>query len=216
VSLRDDIVACERCPRLIAHCREVARVKRRAYREEEYWGRPVPSFGSYSARLLVIGLAPGNHGANRTGRVFTGDGSGDWLYRALFDHGFATQAEATGRRDGLRLLDTAITCVVKCAPPGNKPAAAELANCRPWLEAELARMRRLRVVVALGSIALRGFCAAAGLRAPAFRHDGRLDAPAFTLLTSYHPSRQNTNTGRLTRPMFDRVFRRARTILDES
>jgi len=216
VSLRDDVVACERCPRLRAHCREVAREKRRAYRDEEYWGKPVPMFGTYRSRLLVVGLAPGNHGANRTGRVFTGDSSGDWLYRALFEHGFATQPESTGRRDGLKLVDAAITCVVKCAPPGNKPKAAEIANCRPWLEAELARMRRLRVALALGGIALQGFCAAAGVPRPKFVHGGRFDHEGFTLLTSYHPSRQNTNTGRLTKPMFDAVFRRARTILDES
>jgi len=216
VSLRAAIVACTRCPRLRAHCAEVARLKRRAYRDETYWGKPVPMFGNLSARLLVVGLAPGNHGANRTGRVFTGDASGDWLYRALFEHGFANQAHATGRGDGLRLRDAAVTCVVKCAPPGNRPDAAEIAACRPWLEAELARMRRLRVVVALGRIALRGFAAAAGIRPPEFVHGGEFAWGRGTVLVSYHPSRQNTNTRRLTKPMFDRVFRRARRILDES
>ncbi|MHC4449877.1 MAG: uracil-DNA glycosylase [Planctomycetota bacterium] len=216
MSLRSEIIACDRCPRLREHCAEVARIKRRMYREEQYWGRPIPMFGNLSSRLLVVGLAPGNHGANRTGRVFTGDSSGDWLYRALHEHGFANQPESSGLRDGLQLIDAAITCVVKCAPPQNKPASEEIAACRPWLEAELARMRRLRVVIALGQVALRGYCAAAALRMPRFQHAGRLEAGGIVLLTSYHPSRQNTNTGRLTRQMFNRVFRSARTILDKS
>ena len=216
MSLRSEIIACDRCARLREHCAEVARIKRRMYQEEQYWGQPIPMFGNLSSRLLVVGLAPGNHGANRTGRVFTGDSSGDWLYRALFEHGFANQPESIGRRDGLRLLDAAVTCVVKCAPPQNKPASEEIAACRPWLEEELAKMRRLRVVIALGQIALRGYCAAAALRPPRFQHEGRLDAGGIVLLTSYHPSRQNTNTGRLTSQMFNRVFRSARTILDES
>jgi uracil-DNA glycosylase family 4 len=214
VTLRSEIIACERCLRLREHCAEVARVKRRAYRDEEYWGKPVPMFGNLSARLLVVGLAPGNHGANRTGRVFTGDSSGDWLYRALYEHGFANQRDSTGRRDGLKLVDAAITCVVKCAPPQNKPASAEITACRPWLERELEKMRRLRVVLALGGVALQGYCSAAGVARPKFVHDGRFELGKVTLLTSYHPSRQNTNTKRLTKPMFDRVFRKARRILD--
>ncbi|MEM8883740.1 MAG: uracil-DNA glycosylase [Planctomycetota bacterium] len=216
MTLRTEVIACTRCPRLREHCAEVARVKRRAYRDESYWGRPIPRFGRADARALVLGLAPGNHGANRTGRVFTGDSSGDWLYRALYEHGFANQPESTGRRDGLRLQDAAITCVVKCAPPQNKPNTSEIAACRPWLERELDAMRRLRVVIALGRIAFQGFLAVRPFAPrPDFSHGGRCEQDGITLLTSYHPSRQNTNTKRLTKPMFDRVFRTARTILGE-
>lgn len=217
MNLADRIVACEQCPRLRDHCREVAETKRRAYRDEEYWGKPIPAFGPANARLLVLGLAPGNHGANRTGRVFTGDSSGDWLYRALFDHGFANQPESTGRKDGLRLRDAAITCVVKCAPPQNKPNASEVAACRPWFEEELRRFRRVRVVLALGKIAFDGYLRTRGIAPrPKFAHGARFEPDSGpVLLASYHPSRQNTNTGRLTRPMFDAVFDETRRILAE-
>jgi uracil-DNA glycosylase family 4 len=220
VTLAERIVACERCPRLRAHCLAVARTKRRAYRDEEYWGRPVPPFGAADPRLLVVGLAPGAHGANRTGRIFTGDASGDWLYRALHRAGFANRAESVRRGDGLRLRDAAVTCVVRCAPPQNRPARDELLACRPWLVEELRSYRRVRVVVALGRIAFDGVRRAweeAG-RAPfgprpAFRHGARFRSREATLLASYHPSRQNTQTGRLTRAMLHGVFTRARRIL---
>ena len=220
MTLRQRIVACERCPRLRAHCREVARVKRRAYQDEAYWGRPVPPFGVRSPRLLVVGLAPGAHGANRTGRIFTGDGSGDWLYRALHEHGFANRAESTRKGDGLKLVDTIVTCVARCAPPQNRPSAVELDACRPWLVEEIRSYRRVAVVVALGKIGfdgLRRAWAEAG-RAPftprpAFGHGAQFESGAVTLLASYHPSRQNTRTGKLTRAMFHGVFRRARRIL---
>ena len=211
------IIACRRCPRLRAHCREVARVKRRAYREEKYWGRPVPSFGARSPRLLVVGLAPGAHGANRTGRIFTGDASGDWLYRALFTYGFANRAESVRRADGLRLFDTVVTCAARCAPPQNRPTRDELAACRPHLVEELRRFHRLAVAIVLGRIAHDAFCRAwveAGRPAfesrPAFAHGARYTSDGVVLLCSYHPSRQNTQTGRLSRAMFHAVFRRAR------
>jgi uracil-DNA glycosylase family 4 len=219
LTLRRSILACTRCPRLIAHCRKIQRKKRRAYRHEAYWGRPVPSFGVRSPRLLVVGLAPGAHGANRTGRVFTGDASGDWLYRALFRYGFANQPQSRHRRDGLRLIDTAVNCAVRCAPPANRPSREELSNCLPFLEQEIASYRRLRVVVALGRIAFDSFRKAWGGSfdpAPRFVHDGVFRSGHLTLLSSYHPSRQNTQTGRLTRPMFHRVFSRARRILADA
>jgi len=221
MSLRSRIVACERCPRLRAHCRQVAEVKRRAYRDETYWGRPVPSFGRLDAGLWVIGLAPGAHGANRTGRIFTGDSSGDWLYRALYEHGFANQPEATGRHDGLRLEDARVTGAARCAPPDNKPTRAELEACRPYLVEELAGARRIRVAIALGKIGFDTFVKAWGEAGrprfdprPKFGHGTEARCGRVALLASYHPSRQNTQTGRLTRAMFHNVFVRARTMLD--
>jgi uracil-DNA glycosylase family 4 len=223
--LADRIVACRRCPRLVAHRTAVAREKRRAYRDEVYWGRPVPPFGAASPRLLVVGLAPGAHGANRTGRIFTGDASGDWLFRALFEAGFANRPDSVRAGDGLRLADAAVTCAVRCVPPANRPDAAEAANCRPFLVEELRRYRRVRVVIALGRFAhegfLRAWAEAGGApfpARPAFAHgaehstrDGRV-----VLLSSYHPSRQNTQTGRLSRAMFRRPFARARALLARS
>ncbi len=224
-ALERRIVDCDACPRLREHCAEVARVKRRAYRDDEYWGRPVPSFGPVGARLLVVGLAPGAHGANRTGRVFTGDSSGDWLYRALHDHGFANRAESVRAGDGLKLRDARVTCVVRCAPPQNKPTAAEQRLCRQrHLDEELRALRRLRVVMVLGRIAFDGFRRAFEERGgvwakpPAFAHGAECAAAdrRLILLSSYHPSRQNTQTGRLTRTMFDRPFARARAVLEEA
>jgi uracil-DNA glycosylase family 4 len=217
------IVACRRCPRLRAHCRQVARVKRRAYLEETYWGKPVPSFGVRHPRLLVVGLAPGAHGANRTGRIFTGDASGDWLYRALFEHGFANRAESVRAGDGLRLEDAVVTCAARCAPPRNKPTREELALCLPHLADEIRRFRRLAAVIVLGRIAhdafLRAWAEASrpafGRKKPAFKHGARRVADdGLVLLCSYHPSRQNTQTGRLSRAQFHAVFRRARRVLE--
>lgn len=245
--LADTVVACRRCPRLIRHIQEVARTKRRAYRDWEYWGRPVPSFGDPLARLLIVGLAPAAHGANRTGRMFTGDSSGDWLYRALYRAGFANQPTSTHRDDGLRLIDAYITASCHCAPPGNKPAREEVVACSAFLARELEVMQTVRVIVCLGQIAFdnvlrlmkeRGYgwpvevtgepgdagdgAARAGRpRKPRFRHGGEyrwLQAPGDdrrppVLLASYHPSRQNTNTGVLTEAMFDAIFRRARELI---
>ena len=216
------VVACTLCPRLRTHCEKVAREKRRMYRAETYWGKPVPAFGDTKARLLVVGLAPAAHGANRTGRIFTGDSSGDWLYEALHRHGFANQAESTGRDDGLVLDDCRITAAARCAPPGNKPTAEEFDNCRPYLETELRLMKHVEVVLVLGRIAHDAWLRAAGwwdelapTDRPVFGHAKSARMPdGTTLISSFHPSRQNTNTGRLTRAMWYRVFRTARKLLD--
>lgn len=192
----------------------MARVKRRAYRDEEYWGRPVPGFGDPLARLLIVGLAPGAHGANRTGRMFTGDRSGEWLYRALHAHGFASQAESIHAGDGLRLIDCYITASARCAPPDNKPSPEEVANCRPWLEAELKLLPGLRGMVALGRLAFDNIHRTLGERpAKPFGHGVEHQLGSFWLISSYHPSQQNTSTGKLTREMLDAVFARARTLI---
>ncbi len=217
-SLEKRIAGCERCPRLRNWCEEVARRKRPMFRNEEYWGRPVPGFGDPQARLLVLGLAPAAHGANRTGRVFTGDRSGDWLYRALFDAGFASQPESVRPGDGLALRDCWISASVRCAPPANRPLPLEVAACRPFLLQELELLAGLRVIVALGRLAWDNLLEIYGLsprsRYP-FAHLGELpeagSRPA--LLASYHPSQQNTQTGRLTRVMLEKVFLRAQEIL---
>ncbi len=214
-----EIISCERCPRLRRHSAEVAQLKRRAYRDQTYWGLPVPSFGDPAARVLVLGLAPGAHGSNRTGRMFTGDRSGDILYKVLHQTGFASHPVSVSREDGLTLHDLYITAAAHCAPPGNKPTPAELRNCRPWLERELELLRNLKVVVALGKIAFdvyldvlksRGVIAS---RAPfIFGHDREYHPAPGTpvLISSYHPSQQNTSTGKLTERMLADVFQRAR------
>lgn len=217
-ALNARIVSCERCTRLRAYCAEVARVRRRAYAEQVYWGRPVPSFGDTEARVLVLGLAPGAHGSNRTGRMFTGDGSGDFLYPVLHEAGFASQAKAVSRGDGMKLTGLWISAVVHCAPPGNKPTLEEQRNCAPWLDEEIGLLRNLRVVVCLGKIAFDGFLnhqlRASRIKARSefvFRHGAEYALPGgMTLIASYHPSLQNTNTGKLTRAMFLDVFKRAR------
>jgi uracil-DNA glycosylase family 4 len=190
-------------------------VKRRAYAEQTYWGRPVPSFGALDARLLIVGLAPGAHGANRTGRVFTGDSSGKFLYRALFETGFASQPESVSREDGMQLMDARITCAVHCAPPQNKPSPIEVRTCRGWLVQELALMRNLRVVVALGRIAFDAYLAAELTKGRPFghnlQHEMGPDRPV--LISSYHPSQQNTSTGKLTAAMLRDVFERARELV---
>ncbi|HOT92588.1 MAG TPA: uracil-DNA glycosylase [Anaerolineae bacterium] len=216
-ALTHDIETCRRCPRLVSWREEVARVKRRAFRDADYWGKPVPGFGDPDARLVIIGLAPGAHGSNRTGRMFTGDSSGDTLYAALYRAGFANQPTATARDDGLTLYDTFITAVGRCAPPANKPTPQELTNCRPFLTRELALLRHTRVVLALGRIAFDGYLLLLreqGVEIPTlpFAHGATytLPAPYPTLIASYHPSRQNTQTGRLTPAMFDAVFAQVR------
>jgi uracil-DNA glycosylase family 4 len=219
-ALNARIVACERCSRLRAHCAEVARVRRRAYADWEYWGRPVPSFGDPEARVLALGLAPGAHGSNRTGRPFTGDGSGDFLYPVLHEAGFASLSQASSREDGMKLTDLWITSVVRCAPPGNKPTPDELRSCSPWLDEELALLKNLRVVVCLGRIAFDGLLAHEQRNGTKlvrgnhiFAHGAEFALPSgLTAIASYHPSLQNTNTGKLTRPMFLDVFMRARQL----
>lgn len=207
--------------RLRAHCRRVAREKKREFRDWEYWGKPVPGFGDARARLLIVGLAPGAHGANRTGRMFTGDSSGNWLYEALHRFGFANQPEAVSRDDGLELRDCYISAAARCAPPANKPTPIELERCRPYLAAELRLLSRVRVVVTLGRIAHESWLRTAGWwtalaprERPRFAHGAVTQLPdGTTLIASYHPSRQNTNTGRLTRSMWHAVFRSARDLL---
>ena len=216
--LQQEIIACRRCPRLCAHTAEIAELKRKAYRDQTYWGLPVPSFGDPHARVLILGLAPGAHGSNRTGRMVTGDRSGDILYKVLHKTGFASQPAATSREDGLRLRDLYITAAAHCAPPGNKPTPDELRNCRPWFERELELLTELKVVVALGKIAFDVYLdvlksrGAITSRAPfIFGHDMeyRMPPPLPVLISSYHPSQQNTSTGKLTEKMLTDVFRRA-------
>lgn len=220
--LERTITGCHSCSRLVQWRSKTADEKVARYKELPYWGKPVPGFGDYRARLLIVGLAPGAHGANRTGRMFTGDRSGEWLFRALFTFGFADRADSISREDGLSLSDCYITAAARCAPPANKPLPAELTNCRPYLLSEIGLLTDLRVVVGLGKTgfdaafgALRSLGIAGMKTRPAFGHGKRYRiTDRLTLMASYHPSQQNTFTGKLTRPMFHAIFRRVRTILD--
>lgn len=219
-TLQKEIIDCRQCPRLVHWREQVAKEKVKRFADEEYWGKPIPGFGDPDARLLLVGLAPAAHGGNRTGRMFTGDNSGNWLYRALHKAGFANQAESVDRNDGLKLTDCYITATLRCAPPQNKPMPKEIRNCRPYLLKEIELLKNVRVVVGLGKI---GFEAALN----AYRELGRIDfksKPKFahcatftfgelTFIASFHPSQQNTFTGKLTEPMFDRVFRSAMIIV---
>ena len=215
VLLQTTVSSCEKCPRLTRHCAEVAQTKRRAYLDWNYWGRPVPSFGDPGARLLVIGLAPAAHGGNRTGRMFTGDRSGDFLYEALYRTGFASQPTSTNRDDGLTLRDCYITAAVRCAPPGNKPSPEETRNCAPYLGRELELLQRVEVVVALGRFAFDAYLRQRPMKGAKFGHGTRTD-PADPgtpiLIASYHPSQQNTFTGKLTMAMLVEIFRKAREL----
>ncbi len=218
------VVSCRRCPRLVAWREEVAHKKRASYADHEYWGRPVPGFGDPEARLLVVGLAPAAHGANRTGRMFTGDRSGDWLYRALHRAGYANQPESRYRNDGLTLSDCYITAAVRCAPPENKPTPTERDTCRNFLEEELEVLDRIRVMVALGKFAfdqLWRLLHHRGEELPSprtrFSHGSEVEIrPGLSLLASFHPSQQNTFTGKLTEEMFDQVWTRARELVTEA
>lgn len=220
-SLEDEIISCRLCPRLVNWRQEVAKTRRRAYQDWEYWGRPVPGFGDQDARLLVVGLAPGAHGSNRTGRMFTGDASGDFLYPALYQAGFANQPKATDQKDGLELKDIFISAVCRCVPPANKPNCQEMEICRQYLMAEMQLLDKLKGIIVLGRIAFDNIlsiyrqqgCPIAKI---AFSHAAfyRLGKDLPWLLVSYHPSRQNTQTGRLTTEMFDRVWDKARRLLD--
>lgn len=220
--LNRQIIACERCPRLRAYCEAVGREKRRAYQDWDYWARPVPNFGDSRARLLIVGLAPAAHGGNRTGRMFTGDRSGDWLFRALHKAGFANQPTATDRDDGLKLFDCAITAVCHCAPPDNKPTTEEIANCQPWLALSIDALPAC-VYLALGQIGWQAVVREARRRGwltgktPKFGHAALAPlSEGRRLLGSFHPSQQNTFTGRLIEPMFDQVFTTARRLLEEN
>jgi uracil-DNA glycosylase family 4 len=219
-ALNQRIVACERCERLRRHCASTAEKKKRAWQDWSYWGRPVPSFGDPEARVLFVGLAPGAHGSNRTGRPFTGDGSGDFLYPLLHQAGFASQPRSTDRNDGMRLTDAWITSVVRCAPPGNKPLPEEIARCAPYLDEEIAALGNLRVIVCLGRIGFDGVVAHMARTGQIERRGERIFGHGVEyripgdrwLLASYHPSLQNTNTGKLTAAMMLRVLGRARQL----
>ena len=221
-TIKRQVISCQRCPRLRAYCARVARQKRAAFRDESYWGKPVPGFGDRRARVLVLGLAPAAHGANRTGRVFTGDKSGDFLFRALHATGFANQPSSTHLKEGLKLTDAYINAVVRCAPPENKPTKREIQNCELFLEAELKTLKNVQVVVALGKIACDAYwrlLATSGVLPkpkPRFAHGLVFDKTkglSPLLVASYHPSQQNTNTGKLTATMLTDIFRQVRTLL---
>jgi uracil-DNA glycosylase family 4 len=220
--LNREVIACTKCPRLVAYRERIAREKRRAYRDHDYWGKPVPGFGDPNAHVLVLGLAPGAHGSNRTGRPFTGDASGNFMYPVLYELGFASQPNAVNREDGLTLKNLYITAAARCAPPDNKPLPQELANCAPFLDREIEGLENLRVIVALGKIAFDAYL-------NYLKRNGQLKTRAGydfahaaeyklqdgkTLLASYHPSNQNTQTGKLTRVMFLKIFKRAAELAD--
>jgi uracil-DNA glycosylase family 4 len=217
-TLNQAIIRCCLCPRLVAWREQVARTKRAAFRDEDYWGRPVPSFGDPNARVLVCGLAPAAHGGNRTGRIFTGDRSGDWLFGALYRAGFANQPESRYRDDGLRLHDCYISACVHCAPPANRPTLEERNTCLTWLEQELPLLRSVRVIVCLGGFAWEGVLRTLRSlghsceRKPRFGHGVEAAVGPYVLVGCYHPSQQNTFTGRLTEPMLDAVLKRARAL----
>ena len=221
--LNAKLIACTRCPRLVEYRGKIAREKRRAYLDCEYWGKPVPGFGDPNARVLILGLAPGAHGSNRTGRPFTGDASGKFMYPVLYEAGFANQPNATNCGDGLELTDVFITAAVRCAPPDNKPLPQELANCSSYLDRELEGLKKLRVIVALGKIGFDAYLNYLKRRhliktkqAYIFKHGAKYDMPdRKILLASYHPSNQNTQTGKLTRPMFLRIFQGAARLADK-
>jgi uracil-DNA glycosylase family 4 len=221
--LNREVLACTRCPRLVAYREQVAREKRRAYRDCEYWGKPVPGFGDPEARVLIMGLAPGAHGSNRTGRPFTGDASGKFMFPVLYETGFANQPNATDRNDGLKLKDSYITAAVRCAPPANKPLPQELAECSRFLDRELAGLEKVKVVVALGKIgfdAYLNYVKRRGLlpnkQGYLFKHGVSYRLPdGKVLLASYHPSNQNTQTGKLTREMFVKIFKEAARLADD-
>lgn len=219
-NLLQSIPDCKKCPRLRKHCTKIAKLKKRAYLQETYWGKPVPSFGDLSAKLVIVGLAPAAHGANRTGRMFTGDRSGEWLYRALHDFQFANQAQSENRKDGLKLKDTYITAVVRCAPPDNKPTREEISRCQEYLRAEIEILTQVKVFLALGQIALNGLWPVLQekfsiKKKPKFGHGMMVPlSENHHLLLSYHPSQQNTFTGKLTQKMFDDIFRLARSRVD--
>jgi uracil-DNA glycosylase family 4 len=221
--LNREVIACTRCPRLVAYREQVAREKRRAYRDCEYWGKPVPGFGDPEARVLIMGLAPGAHGSNRTGRPFTGDASGKFMFPVLYETGFANQPNATDRNDGLSLKDLYITAAVRCAPPANKPRPQELAECSHFLDREIAGLKTVKIVVALGKIGFDAYLNYLKRRgqllsrqAYLFKHGASYRLPdGKLLLASYHPSNQNTQTGKLTRKMFVEIFKQAATLADE-
>ncbi|MEW6128940.1 MAG: uracil-DNA glycosylase [Acidobacteriota bacterium] len=222
--LQREIISCARCPRLVAWREQCAREKVKRFQQEDYWGKPVPSFGDPQARLLIVGLAPAAHGGNRTGRMFTGDRSGDWLYRALFRAGFANQAESINKNDKLELTDCYITAMAHCAPPDNKPTTEEINHCRPFLLREFELMPQVKAIIALGQLAFKASISTfkalhpqAKISGAHFAHGAEVSLnDNLRLLASYHPSQQNTFTGRLTETMLDAIFHRARQIIENA
>jgi uracil-DNA glycosylase family 4 len=207
------VIGCTRCPRLSQYIKQIGQEKVRRFISEEYWARPLPSWGDPNARLLIVGLAPAAHGGNRTGRMFTGDSSGDWLARAMYQSGFANMPTSKSKDDGLVLKDAYITAAIRCAPPDNKPLTIELMNCSQYLVSELQILKNIKVILMLGKIGFDSYCRAAGLRKIRFSHGASYEINGKMLLASYHPSRQNTNTGKLTWQMWFDIFKKARSIL---
>jgi uracil-DNA glycosylase family 4 len=207
------VIGCTRCPRLSQYIKQIGQEKVKRFISEEYWARPLPSWGDPNARLLIVGLAPAAHGGNRTGRMFTGDGSGDWLARAMYQSGFANMPTSRSKDDGLVLKDAYITAAIRCAPPDNKPLTIELMNCSQYLVSELQILKNIKVILMLGKIGFDAYCRAAGLRKIRFSHGASYEINGKMLLASYHPSRQNTNTGKLTWQMWLDIFKKARSIL---
>jgi len=213
-AINKSIINCQKCPRLITYIDEVAQIKVKRYRQENYWGRPVPGFGDENARLLIVGLAPAAHGANRTGRMFTGDSSGDWLYRAMYETGFANQAESYSSEDGLQLIDSYIVALAHCAPPQNKPLRDEILNCREHLLNHIAAMQQVQIYLALGQMSFTNLCQIFQLKGLKFAHNREFQlSNGKKIITSYHPSRQNTQTGRLKWEDWLAVFQKIRNEL---
>lgn len=218
-SIGQQIISCQKCDRLRSWCEKVAKEKRKSFAQDEYWGKPVPGFGDENAELLLVGLAPAAHGANRTGRMFTGDQSGKWLYRALHEHGFATHAESIHRDDPLKLKNAYVTSIVHCAPPDNKPMPDETSACVTYFEKELKALSKTKVILALGAYAWEGVFRTLIQqnlinKRPKFGHGMMANVGTYSVIGSYHPSQQNTFTGKLTKPMFDDVFNKIKTLLD--
>lgn len=214
--INKEIIRCTRCPRLLDHCQAIATVKKRAYHLETYWGKPVPGFGDPKARVWVVGLAPGAHGANRTGRYFTGDSSGNWLYKALYNVGFANQPKSTSLSDGLKLSDLYISGSARCAPPDNKPTKVELSNCFPFLEQDFKALKNIEIILTLGNIAFNSVLKLLEITPkPKFTHGAKFHVENMSLFVSFHPSQQNTNTGKLTWEMWEKVFREIRRDLKD-
>lgn len=207
------VIECTCCPRLSQYIKQIGQEKVKRFISEEYWARPLPSWGDPNARLLIVGLAPAAHGGNRTGRMFTGDGSGDWLARAMYESGFANMPTSRSKDDGLVLKDAYITAAIRCAPPDNKPLTIELMNCSQYLVSELQILKDIKVILMLGKVGFDAYCRAAGLRKLRFSHGASYEINDKMLLASYHPSRQNTNTGKLTWHMWFDIFKKARSIL---
>jgi uracil-DNA glycosylase len=207
------VIDCTCCPRLSQYIKQIGQEKVRRFISEEYWARPLPSWGDPNARLLIVGLAPAAHGGNRTGRMFTGDGSGDWLARVMYESGFANMPTSRSKDDGLVLKDAYITAAIRCAPPDNKPLTIELMNCSQYLVSELQILKNIKVILMLGKVGFDAYCRAAGLRKLRFSHGASYEINGKMLLASYHPSRQNTNTGKLTWQMWFDIFKKARSIL---